>query len=195
MKKWLRGYLPFALAILCLFAARSSLADHYVVPSGSMERTLLPGDRVVVDKQAYGLRVPFTLLKLTPGSRPARGDVAVFDSPADGTRLIKRVVGIAGDTIEVRAGRVFINGSSLATSRDSETETFEDRTALLNLRFGGGPDVPPTTLSVGEVFVLGDARGNSRDSRWFGFVREDAIYARAVAVYFRAEEGFVWKRL
>src|SRR5262245_139681 len=92
MRKWIGAYLPFALAILCLFAARSSLADHYVVPSGSMERTLFPGDRVVVDKRAYGLHMPFSLLKVGSGASPARGDVVIFNSPIDGTRLIKRVV-------------------------------------------------------------------------------------------------------
>src|SRR5688572_31937720 len=110
MKKWLREYLSFALMVLGLFAARSSLADHYLVPSGSMDRALLPGDRVMVDKQAYGLRVPFTLAKLGEGAAPARGDVVVFDSPADGTRLIKRVVAVGGDVLEVRGGRVLVNG-------------------------------------------------------------------------------------
>src|SRR5262245_52115819 len=171
---------------------RSSLADHYFVPSGSMERTLFPGDRVAVDKRAYGLRVPFTLTKITTGSHPARGDVVIFDSPADGTRLIKRVVAIAGDSIEVRDGHVFVNGLSLTGRADAETEQVGRRTAALDLRFGGGPDLRATLVPVGHVFVLGDARGNSRDSRWFGFVGEDGIYAQAVAIYYRAGEGFVW---
>jgi signal peptidase I len=96
MKTLIREYLPFVLAILCLFAARSSLADHYVVPTGSMEPALMPGDRVVVDKQAYGLRVPFTLSVVKPGPGPARGEVVVFGSPAAGTRRIKRVVARGG---------------------------------------------------------------------------------------------------
>ena len=108
MRKWLREYRSFGLTIVLLLAARSSLADHYVVPSGSMEPTLLPGDRVLVDKQAYGFRLPFTLLKLSEGAGVARGDVVVFDSPADGTRLIKRVVALPGDVVEVSAGHVTI---------------------------------------------------------------------------------------
>src|SRR4051812_15302263 len=114
MKKWLREYRSFGLTIVLLLAARSSLADHYVVPSGSMEPTLLPGDRVLVDKQAYGFRLPFTLVKLSQGARVAHGDVVVFDSPADGTRLIKRVVALPGDMVEVSGGHVTINRAPAA---------------------------------------------------------------------------------
>ena len=181
--KWLRENRGTLLFLFAMLAARSSFADHYLVPSGSMENTLFPGDRVVVDKRAYGLRVPFTLLKLTQGDAPARGDVIIFDAPDDGTRLIKRIVAIGGDRLEVRGGHVFINGIA------------GDAKAALELRQGGGPDVAPITVPAGHVFAMGDFRGNSRDSRFFGFVREDQIYARAVDVYWRAGEGFVWKAL
>lgn len=181
--KWWRENRVFLLFIFALLAARSSFADHYVVPSGSMERTLFPGDRVVVDKRAYGLRVPFTLLKIIPGDSPARGDVIVFDAPDDGTRLIKRIVAVGGDRLEVHDGHVFINGLRADTK------------ATLELRQGGGPDVAPVRVPAGHVFVMGDFRGNSRDSRFFGFVREDEIYARASRVYYRSGEGLVWKPL
>jgi signal peptidase I len=183
MKKRIREYLPFALFVLCLFAARSSLADHYLVPSGSMERALYPGDRIVVDKRAYGLRAPFTLLKLQQGDSAARGDVVVFDSPVDGTRLIKRVVALGGDLVEVRGGRVRIHGRP-----DEENST-------LSLASGGGPDFGPARVPPGEVLVLGDARGNSNDGRFFGFVPQDALYAKAMGVYYRSGEGFVWMPL
>jgi len=195
MKKILREYLPLALALLCMFAARSTLADHYLVPSGSMERTLLPGDHVIVDKHAYGLRIPFTLYKLTPGSRPARGEVVVFDSPVDGRRLIKRVVAVAGDLLEIRNGYVYVNGVHPGDARERDVENFGQRTALLNLDSGGGPDVAPTRVPPGHVFVAGDARGNSADSRYFGFIAERAVYARAVAVFFRTRDGLVWQPL
>lgn len=180
MRKWLREYLSFGLTIALLLAARSSLADHYVVPSGSMEPTLLPGDRVLVDKQTYGFRLPFTLVKLSEGARVARGDIVVFDSPADGTRLIKRVVALSGDLVAVKDGHAIVNGAP------------EDHGVTLNLQFGGGPDVAPMRLPAGQVFVLGDARGNSRDSRFFGFVPEGAIYAKASRVYYRSQAGLVW---
>jgi signal peptidase I len=179
-KAWLRESLTFSLTVLCLFAARSSLADHYVVPSGSMERTLLPGDRVLVDKQAYGLRVPFTLVKLGADATPRRGDIVVFDSPTDGTRLIKRVVAVGGDRVEVRAGRVLIDGVA------------QEDAALPDLRFGGGPDLKPTRVPDGQLLMLGDSRGNSLDGRSFGFVPAREIYAKAVVVYYRSEEGSAW---
>jgi signal peptidase I len=183
MKKWLRENRSFLLFMFALLVARSSFADHYVVPSGSMEHTLLPGDRVMVDKHAYGLRIPFTLVKIIPGDSPKRGDVIVFDAPDSGTRLIKRVVAVGGDLLEVRDGHVLVNGVP------------GDTKANLDLTMGGGPDVAPVRVPAGDVFAMGDFRGNSRDSRYFGFVREDAIYAKASRVYYRSGEGFVWKPL
>ena len=181
--KWLRQNIGFLFFMLALLAARSSFADHYVVPSGSMEKTLFPGDRVLVDKQAYGLRIPFTLVKITRGEAPARGDVIIFDAPDSGTRLIKRIVAVGGDLLEVRDGHVFINGAP------------SDSKAALELRDGGGPDVAPIRVSVGQVFAMGDFRGNSRDSRFFGFVRVDEIYAKAAGVYYRSGEGLTWRPL
>jgi signal peptidase I len=108
--KAIRNNLGFILFMLGLLVTRASLADHYVVPTGSMEPALMPGDRVVVDKRAYGLRVPFTVVHLTAGDAPARGDVVVFDAPDDGTRLIKRIVAVGGDLLEVRDGHVMVNG-------------------------------------------------------------------------------------
>ena len=180
--KWLRENRGFILFMFGMLVARSSFADHYLVPSGSMENALYAGDHVVVDKRAYGLRVPFTLEKIRPGAHPRRGDVVVFDSPADGTRLIKRVVAVGGDMVEVRDGRVRING-------------VEEHVATLNFAYGGGPDLGPVRVPAGKLLPMGDARGNSFDGRYFGFVDEREIYARAVAVFFRSREGFVWREL
>jgi signal peptidase I len=178
--RWIRQNLGFILFMLGMLAARSSLADHYLVPSGSMERTLHPGDRVVVDKRAYGLRVPFTLTRITDGQAPARGDIAVFDAPDDGTRLIKRIVAVGGDRLEVRNGHVYIDGVR------------KDVADRLDLSLGGGPDVAPFLVPKGHVFVMGDFRGNSRDSRYFGPVPVESIYAKAARIYFRSGEGFTW---
>ena len=179
----LRRNLGFVLFMLGLLVTRASLADHYVVPTGSMEPTLMPGDRVVVDKRAYGLRIPFTLVGLTAGDAPARGDVVVFDAPDEGTRLIKRVVAVGGDLLEVRNGHAFVNGVP------------GDERAALELRRGGGPDVAPVRVPAGQVFVMGDFRGNSRDSRYFGFVPRERLYARASGVYYRSGEGLTWRPL
>src|SRR5258708_6973298 len=140
--RWLRQNLGFVLFMLGLLVARSSFADHYVVPSGSMEDTLFPGDRVLVDKRAYGLRVPFTLARVTRGDAPARGDVVVFDAPDDGTRLIKRIVAVGGDVIEGRAGHTLINGVP-----------HEEKTTL-ELRMVAGPDYGPALLTHEPHFLM-----------------------------------------
>ena len=177
---------------LVIFAARSSLADHYYVPSGSMEHTLTAGDRVVVDKRAYGLRLPFTNTKLIDGDRVERGEIVIFDSPVNGKRLIKRIVAVGGDHLQIQDGLVAINGQFLVNSAGNER--FGNRLALLNLEHGGGPDL---SLQVpdGMLLAVGDHRGNSFDGRKFGLVREEEIYGKALAVYYRRGEGFDWIEL
>ena len=193
---WLyREALPLLLMLALLVVARASFANHYRVPSGSMQPTLEPGDRVVVDMSAYGLRVPFTRHVLVERGTPQRGEVAVFASPEDGTRLIKRVVAVGGDRVRLIDGRLSINGQPLAIEGAGEAERYGQRIAHLDLADGGGPDVISATVPEGHVLVLGDHRGRSADGRWFGFVEADAIYGRALAVYWRKGEGLSWKRL
>ena len=192
---WLRTELPVFLAIvLLLFAARSSLADHYYVPSGSMEYTLMSGDRVLVNKMAYGLHIPFTRLEVKSVATVARGDVVIFDSPRDDVRLIKRIVGIGGDIVEIRSGGLLINGEA-STIGISDIERFGDRLVSLNLQHGGGPDLEALSIPPGMVLAVGDHRGRSMDGRYFGLVPEDAVYGKAVGVYRRRNEGFVWRPL
>ena len=193
-KSWLKSELPQLLTlILLMLAGRSSLADHYLVPSGSMEETLQVGDRVVVDKTAHGLRLPFTMIKLSAGEAVARGEVAIFDSPKNGVRLIKRIVAIGGDEVLIRNGELVVNGIPLA--EEPAIELFGARVAQLNLRDGGGPDLYIESVPKGMLLAVGDHRGNSLDGRMFGLVAEEEIYGRAIAVYYRSGEGFVWKSL
>lgn len=186
------------LILLALMtAARSSLADHYFVPSGSMEYSLIPGDRVIVDKTAYGLRIPLTTIDLFGASAPERGDIAVFDSPRDGTRLIKRIVAVGGDIVSVKDGLLSVNGHVLDT-RTGVNEAigdFGERETLLNLADGGGPDLATQRIPEGMVLALGDHRGNSLDGRHWGFVEETELYGKAIAVYYRRGDGFTWQRL
>ncbi|QSX78490.1 signal peptidase I [Agrilutibacter solisilvae] len=196
VRAWLRHEgRPLLLMLVLLTLARTSFANHYTVPSGSMEPTLVPGDHVVVDMSAYGVRVPFTDTVLLPRDAPARGDVVVFKSPADGERLIKRVVAVGGDTVSVLDGHVTINGQPLSTAQAPDLERFGARSAQLNLDAGGGPDVLALTLPPGQVLVMGDHRGRSLDGRFFGLVPARSLYARAVGVYWRSGEGPVWKKL
>ncbi len=183
-----------ALVLALVTFARSSLADHYYVPTGSMEYTLMPGDRVVVDKTAYGLRVPLTTVDILGSATPDRGDVVVFDSPVDGLRLIKRVVAVEGDLVHVRDGRLSINGQLLAATRPDQRiiEIFGDHEAWLNLDAGGGPEVDGFTVPTGELLVMGDHRGDSHDGRYFGTIPEREIVGRAIAVYYRRGDGLSW---
>ena len=193
---WLyREALPLLLVLALLVVARASFANHYHVPSGSMQPTLQLGDRVLVDMSAYGLRIPFTRHVLVARGTPQPGEVAVFASPVDGTRLIKRVVAVGGDKVQLLDGRLSINGEPMASAGDGDAERFGQRLAQLDLGDGGGPDIVEATVPEGHVLVLGDHRGRSADGRWFGFVEADAIYGRAVAVYWRRGEGPSWKRL
>ena len=189
-----REFPQIALILLVVFAARSSLADHYYVPSGSMEYTLIAGDRVLVNKAAYGLRVPFTRLEIVEGAPVGRGDVVIFDSPRDGTRLIKRIVGIGGDSVSIIDGRLYIDGEA-AASGSGETERFGERLAALNLDDGGGPDVVEAVIPDGKLLAVGDHRGSSLDGRFFGLVEESDVYGRAVGIYRRKGEGIVWRPL
>jgi signal peptidase I len=194
LRRIVRESAGFILLLLGLLAVRSTLADHYYVPSGSMEPTLMPGDRVVVDKVSYGLRVPFTSLQVVEGDSVLRGEVVIFDSPRDGTRLIKRIVAVGGDEVVVRNGRLIINGEAMSHVDRTNTEMFGERMVSLNMAAGGGPDFFGA-VPQGKLLAMGDHRGNSLDGRVFGVIDEVSVYGRAIAVYFRSGDGFTWKKL
>lgn len=194
LQRILHEGLVLGLFVVGILAARSAFADHYYVPSGSMEYTLIAGDRVFVDKRAYGLRVPFTDFEIFGGASVQRGDVVIFDSPSDGKRLIKRIVAIGGDQVLIQDGHLAINGEWLALPDDRGIELIGDKDIRLNLRSGGGPDLSGT-IDSDMVLAIGDHRGNSVDGRYFGAVSEDEIYGRAVAVYYRRGEGLSWFKL
>ena len=191
----LRDWIPSLVLISLMLVARSTLADHYYVPSGSMEYSLIPGDHVVVNKSAYGLRVPFTNQVVALQENPQRGEVVIFDSPENGVRLIKRVVAIGGDMVAVNNGRVLINGQLLTTPENPLLENYGARQVRLNLTDGGGPDLPATRVPDGHVLVLGDHRGNSHDGRFFGTVPVQELYGRATAVFLRQSDGLLWQSL
>jgi signal peptidase I len=194
-----RSLLVFVVSML-LF--RSAFADWTYVPSGSMNPTIVEGDRVLVDKMAYGLRVPFTTTLLTHGSDPKRGDIVIFASPKDGITLIKRVIGLPGDRIEMRDEQLLVNGISTnysvardvadadlpratrAQDHDYLTEHLADRPHAIMvlpqrmaMRSFGPMLVPP-----GDYLMLGDSRDNSEDSRYIGFVPRASIVGRAFRV-------------
>jgi signal peptidase I len=183
------------LAVVVLFSARSSLADHYHVPTGSMQPSVEIGDRVVVDKRAYGLRMPFAEASLLDGEAPDVGDVVVLDSPEDGITLLKRVVATPGQTIAVRRGRMFLDGAlqPIYESDGAEAEELAGRSHPVRIQ-GGGPDFGPTVVPADRFLVVGDNRGNSHDGRMFGFVERSAIRGRVLGVYW-SEGRPTWRGL
>jgi signal peptidase I len=192
---WLREGARLAAFVVALAAARSSLADHYHVPTGSMIPTVEIGDRVLVNKLAYGLRVPFTGGSLFRLAGPARGDVVVLESPEDGVTLLKRVVAVPGDTVEVHGGQLRINGTPVPVEHEVSAAQGGDGDRLierlgthphrLRITRGGGYDYPPTQVGADEYLVMGDNRGDSHDGRAFGLVHRQAIFGRALSVWLR----------
>jgi signal peptidase I len=167
-----------------VLVTRASFADHYTVPSVSMEPTVAVGDQVCVAKIAYGLRVPLANWYVIRSRGPSRGDVVVLTSPADAEVLLKRVVAVPGDVVEVTAGRVFIDGAAAPVEQmdGGLVESLGGRTHAIGTAYGGGPDLERTLVPEGKYLVLGDNRGNSRDGRSFGWVDRNAILGRALAV-------------
>ena len=180
-RKRLKEAASFAILVLVVSSARSSLADHYRVPSESMRPTIEIGDRILVNKLAYGLRIPFTSIYAVRFDEPQRGDVVILESPADGRTLVKRMMGLPGDLIEVRDGRVLVGGKPVA---------IDDKLPLAH----GGKDFGPITIPDHKYLVLGDNRDESFDGRYFGLVDEDALRGRAERIYF-SHGGFTWGEL
>jgi signal peptidase I len=194
-RRIVREVLTIAAFALVLMSARATLADHYLVPTGSMQPTVEIDDRVLVNKAAYGLRVPFSHSYLARFGGPAAGDVVVLDAPDDDKVLLKRVVGVPGTRVEVRGGRIWIDGKGapVAQRGDELYEQLGRADHALRLTRGGGPDWGPVTIPEGRYLVMGDNRGDSRDGRFFGLVTREAILGRAVGVFWRS--GPTWDGL
>ena len=197
LKVILRSWWFTALATVFLaLSVRSAVADWNDVPTGSMKPTILEGDRIFVNKLAYDLKVPFTMVHIASWGEPDRGDIVVFRSPLDGKKLVKRVVGLPGDVILMEENRLSVNGQPLRYERVSDHpedpepgvlylhETLADRSHWVQIvprqpfltTFG------PVTVPEGSYLVLGDNRNNSADSRVFGFVPRRDILGKATAV-------------
>jgi signal peptidase I len=198
---WREWGLVAVFVVFVVVPVKSSLADWNWVPTGSMNPTILEGDLIYVNKVAYDLRVPLTLHRLASWSEPQRGDIIVFLSPEDGTRLVKRVVGRPGDTVQMSRNVLFLNGQPLVyrpTGRDCPVYLPGDAaaTGVLAMEDLGRTVHPvvsvpgleamrsfgPVVVPEGAYFVMGDNRDVSRDSRYFGFVPRQAILGRAGAV-------------
>jgi len=194
----LREFRQLAFIALLLFTGRSVLADWYQVPTGSMKPTILEGDRVFVLKCAYQIRFPFTSLRLFPTGQPRRGDVVVLRNP-DGGRipLVKRVVGLPGDVVELKNERLFVNGvfqklRMRAVPGGEEPSRWVGTEDLTGTRHPVQvlPERPamrtfgPLRVPDGRVFLMGDNRDDSRDGRYFG--------PRPISDLLGKAEGIFW---
>lgn len=199
---WQTQIRPVLVFLAVALPVKSAIADINFVPSGSMKPTILEGDFVFVNKLAYDLKVPFTTWHLAEWSAPERGDVVVLFSPEDETRLVKRLVAVPGDTIELRNNVLWVNGQRAAYQPPKEgvldyvskadlargsfaSETVENRThSMMVYPAVTSPvrTIAPMTLGHDEYFVMGDNRDNSKDSRYFGVVKRDRIVGEAGAV-------------
>lgn len=164
-KDFFRKNTRFMVLVTLIFLVRGTFADQYWVPSGSMLPTIQIGDLVLTNKMAYDLKLPFTQVSLMRTGEPQRGDIVVFTGPADGKRLVKRFVGMPGDQIEIRAGEIYINHEYMGTYPEGDVT----RTII---------------IPKDRYFAMGDNRGNSLDSRYWGFVPRENILAKAHHVAF-----------
>ena len=166
-----------AAIVLALFL-RSFVVQAFKIPSGSMEPTLDVGDHLMVNKFIYGLRLPIVNRLVVPLTKPGRGDVIVFIYPLDTSKdFIKRVMAVAGDTVEIRDKRVKVNGAFIKD--ESAWYDPEVQAVMLNPRDNFGPVVVP----LGKLFVMGDNRDHSYDSRFWGFVDLSAVRGKAFIIY------------
>ena len=179
--------------VLALFI-RTFVVQAFKIPSGSMEPTLEIGDHILVNKFIYGVKVPFTSLNLFPLKNPKRGDVIVFVYPLDPSKdFIKRVIGVEGDTVNLVSKKLYINGSEVP---DPHAVYKEDSgySSEVQKRDNFGP----ITVPKGSLFVLGDNRDRSLDSRFWGFVPLEDVRGKAFIIYWSwnsQETNVRWDRL
>ena len=184
------------LALLCAIVFfKSAIADLSSISGASMLPTLVDGDKVWVNKLAYDVKVPFTDITLGRLSDPARGDIVIIDSSRAGKRLVKRIVGVPGDRVEIQNNALIINGEPVdyeIVSRDSGAMIIEEALPgshhqvrltqyLMN---ASGRSYGPVEVPANRYFVLGDNRNSSADSRVYSFIPRDELIGRSRSVVF-----------
>jgi signal peptidase I len=204
MKSWMRTNKGFLVFLLLFGVFRTAVADWNPIPSGSMRPNLLEGDVVLVNRLAFDLKLPLTDIILTHLGEPRRGDVVTFSSPKDGTRLIKRVLALPGDVVEMRDEHLVINGqpAEYTLPRETAESVHGAVTTALQLTetVGGGqhriqvlPQIEamrnfaPVTIPKDDYLMLGDNRDNSADSRFIGLVPRALLIGRAERVLVSAD--------
>jgi signal peptidase I len=180
-KKFIKEYLePIAIAVLIALFIRTFIIQAFKIPSSSMEPTLLVGDHILVSKFIYGIKIPFTDTRLFQLNKPKRGDIVVFIFPKDQSKdFIKRVIGVGGEKVEIIRNKIYINDKLI----DDPWGYFSERSDWIRYfqpmeRYG------PKIIPKDSLFVLGDNRDNSQDSRFWDFVNLNAVKGKAIIIYF-----------
>ena len=202
--EWLKSYLPLIYLIVALLALRWTVVEPYVVPTGSMEPTLKPGDRLYALKCAYDIRFPFTEYVLIRTGSVKRGDVILFKAPEDpSVTYVKRAIGLPGDTVEFRDGRLFANKQEVAKLPSSDRDIMydiqeqqrktlyvENLTGVKHYAILDSDDqahlrnYPEKTIPPGHLLAIGDNRDHSHDSRAWGFVPFENLKGKAMFIWF-----------
>ena len=183
-----------ALAVVLALFIRTFVVQAFKIPSGSMKPTLLIGDHILVNKFIYGVKIPFLDFTMIPVKDPQRGDVVVFKFPEDPTKdFIKRVIGVSGDTVQVLDKQVYINGKAIEDPHGTYTDP--------HIIPGGAQprdNMAPVRVPPHSLFVMGDNRDHSYDSRFWGFVDLSAVKGEAFIIYWswnKENSGVRWHRL
>lgn len=182
------------VAIIIALFIRTFVVQAFKIPSGSMKQTLQIGDHILVNKFIYGLKIPYLRKNIIPIKEPRRGDIVVFKYPVDPNKdFIKRVVGVSGDVIEIRDKVLYVNHKKV--NHDFSVYT-DPRIIPAHIRprdnFG------PVTVPERSLFVMGDNRDESFDSRFWGFVNYNAVNGKAFIIYWSWDKenfGVRWGRL
>ncbi len=182
------------IAILIAAFIRTFVIQAFKIPSGSMKPTLEIGDHILVNKFSYGVKIPYLRNTIIPFGQPQRGDIAVFIYPEDKTKdFIKRVIAVGGDTVEIRNKKVFINGEAINDPYGVHVEDVIYPKAIQRR-----DNLGPIKVPEGTLFVMGDNRDQSYDSRFWGFVKLEDVIGKAFIIYFSwdsDESGVRWNRL
>ena len=191
IREWIEA---IVIAVILALIIRTFVVQAFKIPSGSMEQTLLVGDHILVNKFIYGIKIPFTSTKILAFKKPQRSDVVVFIFPQDRTKdFIKRVVGVEGDRVEIINKKVYINGSL----SNNPFAINDDETIIpkgIQPRDNYGPVVVPKD----SLFVMGDNRDHSYDSRYWGFVKLEEVKGNAFIIYWSwngPENSLRWRRI
>jgi signal peptidase I len=182
------------IAILIAAFIRTFVVQAFKIPSGSMKPTLEIGDHILVNKFSYGVKLPYLRNTLIPVGQPQRGDIAVFIYPEDKTKdFIKRVIAVGGDTVEIRNKKILLNGAPMEDPFGVHVEDVVYPKSLQRR-----DNLGPIKVPEGTLFVMGDNRDQSYDSRFWGFVKLEDVIGKAFIIYFSwdgDDNSVRWKRI